>query len=97
MLCISCYSILREAQNLLATCYEFQTCLQYNTDEILFFIREIENCLPNIITARVLKLNHRMFHTFVTSIFTYFIAAVQLEKSYNNKTFITNRQDLVVN
>lgn len=66
-------------------CYQFQAQIQNGSDEILIFIKEIQNCFPTITGAGVCTIDRNIFQCLMTTVFTYFIAAVQFNKEFFDK------------
>lgn len=81
MQCLSCYSISQEARKVLSTCYEFQNQIEYGSNEVNFFITEIENCLPTITGAEVCVINREMLQAFFVGLVQYYIVIVQFDKA----------------
>lgn len=57
--------------------------MQNENEEIMYFIKEIENCFPVIKAGRVIKTDRKTFLSFFVNIANHFIAIVQLHKAFN--------------
>lgn len=80
-MCFSCYSVLQEVQNLLNNCLEFHHQIENGRQEMLYLIKEIENCFPSIIAADIFEITPKTFLSFFASIATYYIAMIQFNKA----------------